>query len=273
MIVWRNAVDKPSDEFQLADRQAARHWWLGVAVALAATLALAPWDIAISEAAFIAHPTGPTGILLRFVERLGNGGGVAAILVALVILDRRAIGRLPQLVAASIGAGLLADCLKLCVARARPYSLDLATTTSTSTFHGWFPMFSTGAPDQSFPSAHAMTATGLAVALAFLYPRGRWLFALAAAAVMVQRVIVHAHFPTDVMTGAILGAIWARQCHRAVMGRGFAVLEDKIDDMIARQMPEPHAMPVSKSPMGRPNASAPPDEVSIPASSPRRRSA
>jgi membrane-associated phospholipid phosphatase len=266
-------MNRPADEFQVADRPAARLWWLGVAVAFAATLALAPWDIAISQAAFIAHPASVTGVVLRFVERLGNGGGVAAILIALVILDRRVIARLPQLIAASIGAGLLADCLKLCVARARPYSLDLANTTFTSTFHGWFPLFSTGAPEQGFPSAHAMTAAGLAVALAILYPRGRWLFAVAAAAVMVQRVIVHAHFPTDVMAGAILGTVWSRQCHRGVMGRGFAAIEDKINDMIARRSPAPRDIPIAKSPEGRRSAASPSDEISIPASPPRRRSA
>ena len=68
-------------------------------------------------------------MLLKFVENLGNGGGVIAMLVALVILDRRVGGRLPQLLAASLGAGLIADGLKLCVDRGRPYSLDLATAT------------------------------------------------------------------------------------------------------------------------------------------------
>jgi len=101
--------------------------------------------------------------VLKFAEKLGNGGGVIAILIALMILDRRVIGRVPQLLAASLGAGLIADCLKLCVDRGRPYSLDLATVTFTSTFHGWFPLLRVPASEQGFPSGHATTAAGLAV--------------------------------------------------------------------------------------------------------------
>jgi membrane-associated phospholipid phosphatase len=268
------------DAADFAERRSQALWWQGIAIAVIATLALVPWDIAISRAVFIPQPNRVTAAALWFAERLGNGGGVVAILIALVILDRRVIGRVPQLLAASIGAGLLADCLKECVGRTRPHSLDLANATFSSTFHGWLPHFTTKAAELGFPSGHATTAAGLAVALAIMYPRGRWLFGLVVAAVMTQRVVVHAHFPTDVMVGAILGAVWSRQCHRGAMGRMFARLADKIDDMIAirvnkrsRQATGLSAdLSISRS-IGASSASSPSDEVIIPEPTTRRRSA
>ncbi|HEY4232950.1 MAG TPA: phosphatase PAP2 family protein [Lacipirellulaceae bacterium] len=272
-----NEVD---DQTDFAERRAQALWWQCIAVAVIATLALAPWDVAISRAVFIAHPSGLVSGLLKFVEKLGNGGGVVAMLVALVILDRRVVGRVPQLLAASLGAGLIADCLKLCVDRGRPYSLDLSTATFTSTFHGWLPLFSTKSAEQGFPSGHATTAAGLAIALALLYPRGRWLFGLVVAAVMAQRIVVHAHFPTDVMVGAIVGAVWARQCHRGAMGRKFASIADKIDDMIAERVNKKSrkvwglGADVSvPGPIVSPRSTSPTGDVAIPEPTPRRRSA
>jgi membrane-associated phospholipid phosphatase len=221
------------DPTDFAERRAQALWWQGIAAAIILTLALVPWDVSISRAVHIDRPNAFTHILLLCCEKLGNGGFVVAILVALAILDRRIVSRLPQLLAASLGAGLVADILKLCVDRGRPTSLDLATSTFSSSFHGWFPLLSTSAREQSFPSGHATTAAGLAIALALLYPRWRWLFGVAVAAVMTQRVVVHAHFPTDVCVGAILGAVWSRQCHRGGMGRMFDRLSDKIDDLFA----------------------------------------
>jgi membrane-associated phospholipid phosphatase len=268
------------DLTDFAERRAQAIWWQCVAAAVMATLALAPWDVAISRAVYIGHPSGATSVLLKFVEKLGNGGGVIAMLVALVILDRRVVGRLPQLLAASLGAGLIADCLKLCVDRGRPYSLDLATATFSSTFHGWFPLLPNAAGEQSFPSGHATTIAGLAVALAILYPRGRWLFGVVVAAVMTQRVIVHAHFPTDVTTGAIVGAVWGRQCFRGAPGRMFASIGDKIDDVIAgwvnRKSRRADGL-ASELSVARPaaasQAASASGDVTIPEPSARRRSA
>jgi hypothetical protein len=112
-----------------------------------------------------------------------------------------------------------------------------------------------------------------------LYPRGRWLFGLVVAAVMAQRVVVHAHFPTDVAAGALLGAVWARQCHRGAMGRMFASIADKIDDMIAARvngksrttMGLAADLSVTRS-IASPHSS-PSDDVAIPEPKPRRRSA
>jgi membrane-associated phospholipid phosphatase len=268
------------DLTDFAERRAQAIWWQCVAAAVMATLALAPWDVAISRAVYFNPTKGIGSGVAEFVKALGNGGGVIAILVAVVILDRRVIGRLPQLLAASLGAGLVADCLKLCVDRGRPYSLDLATATFSSTFHGWFPLLPNKAGEQSFPSGHATTIAGLAIALAILYPRGRWLFGVVVAAVMTQRVVSHAHFPTDVTTGAIVGAVWARQCFRGAPGRMFATIGDKIDDAIAVRVNSKSRRAdglAGELSVTRPAAASrtpsPNGDVTIPESNSRRRSA
>jgi membrane-associated phospholipid phosphatase len=60
---------------------------------------------------------------------------------------------------------------------------------------------------QSLPSAHAATAVGLALALAALYPRGRWLFASFAVLAGLQRIEAQAHFASDVLAGAAVGCM------------------------------------------------------------------
>ena len=53
------------------------------------------------------------------------------------------------------------------------------------------------------------TAAGLAAALAWKYPRGRWLFATLAMLGVMQRVATLAHYPSDALLGAALGVAGA----------------------------------------------------------------
>ena len=59
----------------------------------------------------------------------------------------------------------------------------------------------------SFPSGDATFAVGGAVALAAVAPRWRWPALLFAAAVVLERVAVGVHYPTDVLAGAAIGAV------------------------------------------------------------------
>jgi undecaprenyl-diphosphatase len=80
----------------------------------------------------------------------------------------------------------------------------------------------------SMPSGHATTAFAAAVALGVLWPRARpllWLYAIVIAA---SRVIIAAHYPSDVIAGACVGGFAALIVRNYFAARrlGFAAAPD-----------------------------------------------
>jgi membrane-associated phospholipid phosphatase len=77
----------------------------------------------------------------------------------------------------------------------------------------------------SLPSGHATTAFSVLVAFGTLWPRGRTVFLIYALAIIVSRVVVTAHYPTDVLAGAVVGTIGALMVRRwfALRRLGFSV--------------------------------------------------
>jgi undecaprenyl-diphosphatase len=96
-------------------------------------------------------------------------------------------------------SGLVANILKRIIGRARPVHFD-----------DWgilgFSPFSNSAAFQSFPSGHATTIGAFFAALIFLFPRYRIIFAICAIWLAATRVMVGAHYPSDVVAGLALGA-------------------------------------------------------------------
>lgn len=94
--------------------------------------------------------------------------------------------------------GIVADIAKMIFGRARPKLL----------FSDGIYGFAWGAtrPDYwSFPSGHANNIAALAMALTLLWPRGIPLYMAAALLVAASRVIIDAHYASDVLAGAALG--------------------------------------------------------------------
>lgn len=143
--------------------------------------------------------------LMSLAEAFGHGVGVTVVLLTIYTLDPARRSALPRTIAAVLAAGCGANLVKLLISRSRPGSTDLAHLAGWQTFSGWLPLGANGSGWQSFPSAHTATAVGLALALSWLYPRGRLLFAGFAMAVAAQRVLGGAHFPSDVLAGAAVG--------------------------------------------------------------------
>ena len=143
--------------------------------------------------------------LLILSEVFALGTSVIIILAIVVVLDPPQWQRLPRIVCMSLGAGLIANLMKLCiVARLRPERASEISNVS-ATFVEWFPMANLGRHLQSCPSAHAATATGLFVALSACYPRGTVLFGAIAALACCQRVECGAHFLSDSLWGVGVG--------------------------------------------------------------------
>ena len=100
--------------------------------------------------------------------------------------------------ASSVLSGLVTLAGKILFGRARPELFESYGAT------GFVP-FSLAAQFWSFPSGHATTIVALATALGIIWPRGRWLLALLAAIVALSRVVIGAHFLSDIIIGACVG--------------------------------------------------------------------
>lgn len=61
----------------------------------------------------------------------------------------------------------------------------------------------------SLPSGHATTAFAVLVAFSTLWPRTRTIFLVYAFLIAISRIVVTAHYPTDVAVGALVGTVGA----------------------------------------------------------------
>lgn len=116
------------------------------------------------------------------------------------------------------GSGIAVNALKIVFGRGRPRTYDLEGAFGAAPF-------TVSSDYASFPSGHATTAFAFAAVLALGLPRLRTgLFALAALVAM-SRVVVGAHYPSDVLAGAALGVGFTHALARALHARGlvFAV--------------------------------------------------
>lgn len=162
---------------------------------------------------------------LNFSEVFAHTMGAAVLLVAALVLDpglafpamrwpairwpsfqpSAAQQRMARMIGATACGGLIVDLVKACVDRARPRAIDIASQASAFATFGVVPAGGGHSDANSFPSGHAAVACGLCAALAWRYPRGRWLFLALAVSASLQRVATSAHFPSDVCFGAALG--------------------------------------------------------------------
>lgn len=155
-----------------------------------------------------------------------------ALAALIVALDRKRWRIAPALAIAGIIAGLLYTCVKWSVGRTRPFPRN-APQIPPFEFHP-FQLGVEGlwkANNQAFPSGHACLAFATAAVLARFFPGGRFAFYVAASIVGAERILEGAHYPADVVGGAIFGILsaWAamRILHRLfpdrVESQGFPV--------------------------------------------------
>jgi len=209
---------------------AARAWLIAFSLMLFGYVVI-PFDTVLASFMHTHHHW--SGWKLVYLSEIfSHAWGVGLIALGIASLYASDAPKIPQLFCASLGAGLLANIGKLICARTRPHSFDL-TASSWESFQGLFPWWngvyenSTNlASLQSFPSAHAATAAGLAWGLSRRYPQGRWYFVLLCMLALCQRLVVEAHYLSDVCWGAAIGVIWANFVFSNVkMGQRFVRLE------------------------------------------------
>ena len=116
----------------------------------------------------------------------------------------RAAARIPALLFSGIAlSGILVDILKVIVGRPRPKLLFSAGSYEFS----WIGL---SADHWSFPSGHAATAAALAAALWYLWPQPALFYVIGAALVAMSRVVMGAHYLSDVAMGGFIGVVVTR---------------------------------------------------------------
>jgi len=131
-----------------------------------------------------------------------NWNGLVWWLAGLLVSRARGFGRRGTFALLTVYLGmvdgwLVAEVLKLVFRRPRPFAAiegaPMTLIDHPSTF--------------SFPSGDVALSVGAAVALSAVAPRWRWPAYLFALAVLFERVAVGVHYPSDVLAGALVGAL------------------------------------------------------------------
>lgn len=185
-----------------------RPWLYALVTAVlvsACLLSIAFFDIEIARF-FKSIETTPLVRIAAAVTNVAKGGPylvISALLFGLFhfyLRDRLRANQALFVFAAVAVSGVLADLLKVLLGRARPKLLFHDNVYGFAFLHLRSEM-------QSFPSGHATTAAALAVALAILFPRYRVAFLIIGLLLAATRVIVAAHFLSDVLFSLVLGSL------------------------------------------------------------------
>jgi undecaprenyl-diphosphatase len=191
-------------------------------LAIGATITIAVVGVlmvALDPLVALHHRSVPAGLFSLFDELTDFGESswflipTGALLVVIAALASPALGRTSHLVLTSLAVrlgfvfvaialpSLVVTIVKRLIGRARPLRVD-----------GWdiyFAPFSWRADFASMPSGHSTTAFAAAVALGALFPRARPALFLYAGLIAISRVVLTAHYPSDVVAGAVVGACGA----------------------------------------------------------------
>jgi undecaprenyl-diphosphatase len=140
-------------------------------------------------------PTGLTVLSLAWLATLTLPHLSRLVMVALMV-------RLVFVFEAIALPGLFVTVVKRLIGRARPYVGDTTDPFLYAPF-GWSSDYA------SFPSGHATNVFAALVAIGVIFPRLRVVMLAYALAIAAARVIVSAHHVSDVMAGAVAGAVGA----------------------------------------------------------------
>ncbi len=216
-ILVRRAKPHPPRPWPLRPQQ------LAIAVAVFVAVFLLGM-IFVDAAAINAVKRLPRWVISSFdwITDFGKSGWflwpLGILFLALAALPR-SLTRMSQAVLAAIMArvgflfvaiavpGLFTNILKHIFGRARP-----GVGGSVDPF--LFSPFSWPAAYAGLPSGHATTAFSVLVVFGSLWPRARTILLIYALLIAISRVVVTAHYPTDVLAGALVGVAGALMVRR-----------------------------------------------------------
>jgi len=184
-------------------------WMLAFAFAVVGVIS-SFWDLEISRLATSIKIPGDLRKAIHLSEAFAHFSGVVVILGTLLIVDIKNRARLIQACLLVTTSGVVSNAAKYIIPRYRPHSLDQASIPIQSSWETWGVPWSGSWFEEavrSFPSGHSATAVALAIALSWIYPRGRWVFAVLAFMACLQRLVSGAHFLSDIMAGSDIAVL------------------------------------------------------------------
>ncbi len=113
----------------------------------------------------------------------------------------RVFGQSAFLFGSVAGSGILVNIVKVLIGRARPKLMD-----TLGTIH--FEPFTTGYDFASMPSGHSATMGAVTLVFMLWFPRVRWLLLPLGFFFAATRIAAQAHYPSDVVAGFTVGALF-----------------------------------------------------------------
>ncbi len=137
--------------------------------------------------------------LFRVISRLGDGVFWYTLMLVLLLEDgATALPAVVHMIAVGLSATVIYKFIKRKTLRPRPFNVYPAIQCAGKTLDQF-----------SFPSGHTMHATAFSIIAVFFYPALAWLVVPFAVLVALSRPVLGLHYPSDVLAGAVLGAVLA----------------------------------------------------------------
>jgi membrane-associated phospholipid phosphatase len=190
---------------------------LPVLAVLALFVAALPLDGPIARGVRSIHLGGDVRRELEAIQQYGQGVSLVIIATAVWLLDAGRRRRLLDLAAAAGVAALAVNAMKMLIGRPRPKFDDpqyflgpwgaYPINEQVGVRHAWEFWRGISSDLWSMPSSHTVYAVVVTVFLSLLYPRLRPLVVALAFIVGLARVLLGAHYVSDVVVGAGLGFV------------------------------------------------------------------
>ncbi len=197
--------------------------WMGVGLFLLLNILISYIDLPLAE--YMKAQEDGAAVFFRKITKIGDSKyyliplalTLPFLLAARQALEAGSVRRLISWLASAISfvfcavalSGLLINALKIVIGRARP------KLWFSEGIYGFAPLSFTESSYHSFPSGHSNTIMTLVLALCFFLPRNRrWILIAFGCLVAFSRVVITAHFLSDILVGGLLGiatTYWLRE--------------------------------------------------------------